>query len=57
MKAKKKELRVDYIGGQGSLTVAEEEAITQYLRKRKARSRKGGKQTKSGSSKVSKTNA
>gem|GEM_PF-4377404 len=29
MKAKKKELKVDYIGGQGPLTLADEEAITQ----------------------------
>jgi len=44
MKAKKKELRVDYIGGQGSLTLAEEEAITQYLNKSKGGSKKGAKQ-------------
>jgi len=57
MKAKKKELRGDYIGGQGSLTLAEEEAITQYLIKSKIGSKKGAKPSKSESKKVSKTNA
>jgi hypothetical protein len=57
MKAKKKELRVDYIGGQGSLTLAEEEAITQYLTKSKAGSKKRAKPLKSKSKKVSNTNA
>lgn len=56
MKAKKKELKVDYIGGQGSLTLAEEEAITQYLTKSKTGSKKSAKSLKSESKKVSKTN-
>ena len=47
MKAKKKELRVDYIGGQGSLTFAKEQAITQYLTKSKVGSKKGIKPSKS----------
>ena len=46
MKAKKKELGVDYIGGQGSLTLAEEESITQYLSKGKSKGKKSKKQSK-----------
>jgi hypothetical protein len=46
MKAKKKELGVDYIGGQGSLTLAEEESITQYLAKGKSKGKKSKKQSK-----------
>ena len=56
MKAKKKVLRVDYIGGQGSLTLAEEEAITEYLNKSKVGPKKGAKPSKSESKKISKTN-
>ena len=44
MKPKKKDLQVDYIGGQGSLTLAEEEAITKYLTKGKVTSAKSKKQ-------------
>ncbi len=44
MKPKKKDLQVDYIGGQGSLTLAEEEAITKYLTKGKVTSGKSKKQ-------------
>lgn len=47
MKPKKKDLKVDYIGGEGSLTLAEEEAITQYLTKNKVKSKKPKKQLKS----------
>lgn len=32
MKRDKKELEVDFIGGQGSLTKVEEQAITKYLK-------------------------
>jgi len=52
MKAKKTELRVDYIGGQGSLTIAEEEAITQYLTKSKTEPKQVTKSSKSESKKV-----
>ena len=55
MKAKKKELQVDYIGGQGSLTIVEEEAITEYLSKAKSSPKKVGKKSKSGSGKESKS--
>jgi len=57
MKAKKKELHVDYIGGHGSLTLAEEEAITQYIGKSRVKSKKNDKQVKHKARKVSKTNA
>ncbi len=40
MKAKHKELNVDFIGGQGPLTGDEEKAISQYLRARKNKSEK-----------------
>jgi hypothetical protein len=35
MKTKKKELSVDYIGGQGSLTLAEEQELHEYFAKQK----------------------
>ncbi len=40
MKAKKKELNVDYIGGQGSLTLVEEQELHEYFTKQKAGSKK-----------------
>jgi hypothetical protein len=40
MKTKKIELDVDYIGGQGSLTIAEEKALSDFLKKRKPMSKK-----------------
>lgn len=40
MKTKKTELEVDFIGGQGSLTIAEEKALSDYFRKRKLTSQK-----------------
>jgi hypothetical protein len=40
MKTKKKELSVDYIGGQGSLTLAEEKELNAYFTKRKLNSKK-----------------
>jgi len=36
MKTKDKELDVDFIGGQGPLTVAEENALSEYFKKKKA---------------------
>lgn len=47
MKPKKRDLKVDYIGGEGSLTLAEEKAITEYLAKGKIKSGKAKKQLKS----------
>jgi len=35
MKSKSKELDVDFIGGQGPLTKAEEQAISEYIKKQK----------------------
>ncbi|MBK9105217.1 MAG: hypothetical protein IPL92_11780 [Saprospiraceae bacterium] len=40
MKTKKKELSVDYIGGQGSLTIAEEQELHEYFTKQKVDSKK-----------------
>ena len=40
MKTKKIELDVDYIGGQGSLTIAEEKALSDFFKKRKPMSEK-----------------
>lgn len=40
MKAKKKELSVDYIGGQGPLTIVEEQELHEYFTKQKAGSKK-----------------
>ncbi len=40
MKAKKIELEVDFIGGQGSLTIDEEKALSAYFKKIKQQSNK-----------------
>lgn len=40
MKAKKTELDVDFIGGQGSLTVEEEKALSDFFKQRKLTSKK-----------------
>ena len=40
MKTKKLELDVDFIGGQGSLTVEEEKALDDFFRQRKLISKK-----------------
>lgn len=40
MKTKKSELDVDYIGGQGPLTEAEERALGEFFRQRKADSKR-----------------
>lgn len=40
MKTKKLELDVDFIGGQGSLTVEEEKALEDFFRQRKLTSKK-----------------
>ncbi|MEI6596510.1 MAG: hypothetical protein WCO28_13170 [Bacteroidota bacterium] len=40
MKTKKLELDVDFIGGQGSLTVEEEKALDDFFRQRKLASKK-----------------
>lgn len=43
MKTKKIDLDVDYIGGQGSLTDAEEKALSEFFRQRKENSKKTGR--------------
>ena len=43
MKSKKTELDVDVIGGQGSLTPAEEKAISEFFKQRKLSSQKNKK--------------
>jgi hypothetical protein len=40
MKGKKKELSVDYLGGQGPLTLVEEQELHEYFTKQKADSKK-----------------
>jgi hypothetical protein len=40
MKTKKVELDVDFISGQGSLTIAEEKALSDFLKKRMAISKR-----------------
>lgn len=40
MKAKKIELDVDFIGGEGALTVEEEKALSEFLKQRKADKKK-----------------
>ena len=40
MKSKKKELSVDYIGGQGPLTIVEEQELHVYFTKQKVDSKK-----------------
>jgi len=48
MKTKKIDLDVDYIGGQGSLTDAEEKALTEFFRQsRKTSNKVGRKRSKS----------
>jgi hypothetical protein len=47
MKSKKKELDVDVIGGQGSLTPAEEKSISEFIRQRKLSSQKTKKTNRS----------
>jgi hypothetical protein len=48
MKTKKTELDVDFIGGEGPLTVAEEKAISEYITKRKAIAKKSSEPKKQG---------
>jgi hypothetical protein len=40
MKTKKIELDVDFIGGQGSLTIDEEKALSKFFKKRKQQPKK-----------------
>ena len=56
MKTKKTELDVDFIGGQGSMTISEEKALSDFLKKRKAISKKSI-DNKSKNDKLKKVNA
>ena len=57
MKAKGKELNVDYIGGQGALTLAEEKELSEYFTKKKPDSKKGNKEAKTPLEKSAKVKA
>lgn len=46
MKTRKLELDVDFIGGQGSLSSAEEKALSDYFRKQKSTSKSKNKASK-----------
>jgi hypothetical protein len=48
MKTQKTELDVDFIGGEGPLTVAEEKAISEYITMRKAITKKSSEHKKQG---------
>jgi len=45
-KTKKIELDVDFIGGQGSLTIEEEKALSEFFKQRKLQKSKSVSQTK-----------
>jgi hypothetical protein len=46
MRTRKIELDVDFIGGQGALTTAEEKALSDYFRKQKLTSKSKSKTSK-----------
>jgi hypothetical protein len=46
MKTRKLELDVDFIGGQGTLSIAEEKALSEYFRKQKLTSKSKTKTSK-----------
>jgi hypothetical protein len=46
MKTKKIELDVDFIGGQGSLTIEEEKALSEFFKQRKLHKAKSVSRTK-----------
>lgn len=57
MKTEKTELDVDFIGGQGSLTVEEEKALSDFFRKRKMTSKTSVDKTKQWTAKRPKVTA
>ena len=57
MKTKKIELDVDFIGGQGSLTVEEEKALDDFFRQRKLTSKKSVARRQNQTTKRSKATA
>ena len=56
MKTKKIELDVDFIGSEGSLTVAEEKAISEYITKQKAVTKKASETKKHLNARAEKSN-
>lgn len=57
MKKNKKELNVDYIGGEPPLTLAEEQELNEYFKKKKSNATKSTKSKTSKSNKKSKVGA
>lgn len=57
MKAKRAELDVDFIGGQGSLTIDEERALSDFFKQRKLASTKPPISAKQGAAKRPKATA
>ena len=57
MKEKKIELDVDFIGGQGALTVEEEKSMSDFFRQRKLTSKKPQNKITARTAKQSKTTA
>ena len=57
MKTKSINLDVDYIGGQGSLTVEEEQALSNYFKQKKSISKKSVRIKHNNSTKSQPTNA
>ena len=51
MKSKKIELEVDFIGGEGPLTAAEEKALSDFFKQRKLTSKKTVKSKKTATTK------
>ena len=57
MKRDKKELNVDYIGGEAPMTLAEEKDLSEYFKKKKSNFKISTKKVKQKSYKKSKVNS
>ena len=57
MKRDKKELNVDYIGGEAPMTLAEEKELSEYFKKKKPNFKSSKKKVKQKSDKKSKVNS
>ena len=57
MKKNKKELNVDYIGGEAPLTLAEEKELSEYFKKKKSNLKNSTKKGKQKADKLSKVNS
>lgn len=57
MKKNKKELNVDYIGDETPLTLAEEQELSEYFKKKKSNAQKSAKTKSQKSNKKSKVSA